>query len=201
MLFRRLLVIAALATTAGALTAAPAMAQTPGPNVGGANACAAGSDSLSAGYCLAPSTFQLNYDTHQCPPFPDGRQWQNATDLNGVPELWTYPNGSTACIEVDYHPSQAYDNCDFYFYVPYGPTWKSSTSLVKFSYEDVQGTWHSATVDENPVSGWQLAFTSQIAIHLISFTDANGRGPTTSEEIAWGNQGTQFGIWQFCSTV
>jgi len=197
----KLLITIVLGAGGSVLAVAPAAASIPGPSVGGANTCAGGSDSISAGYCLAPTQWQVNPSQTVCPPFPDGRQWQNTTDLNKVPELWTYPNGNTACVEVGYTPSTTYDHCDFYFYVPWGPLAKSSTSLVAFSYEDVTGTWHSATLDESPVRGWQLAFSSGVAVQWIDFTDANGRGPTTSQEIAWNHDGAAHGIWEFCAKV
>lgn len=200
---RLLILVSALAVAASLVVAAPAWA-IPGPTIGGHNACTPGTDGIAAGFCLAPTDTVIDTNKTNCPPFPDGRQWQDTTDLWNVPERWTYPNGNHACIRVSYTPSTVYDLCDFIFYVPWGPSSKSSTSLVVFNWETIDGTWHSSTIDESRVRGWQTAFSSSLAVQAISFTDANGRGPTTSEEIAW-NRGTSgvsaqsYGIWQFCS--
>jgi hypothetical protein len=203
-MLRKLLILAPLGVMASLLVVTPAQAAVPGPVTGQANKCVAGADSISASFCLAPSTVRTNFNNNQCPPFPNGQEWQVTTDLSNVGEYWTYPNGGTPCIKVSYSPSITYDNCDFYFYVPHGPLAKSSTSLVDFTYEDVQGGFHSASIDENPVDGWQLAFSSQIAIQSIYFTDANGR-TGTSQEIAWGRDpdpnAQSHGIWEYCSTV
>lgn len=199
---RLLGLVSVVAVTASLLLATPAWA-IPGPTTGGHNPCASGVDGLAAGFCLAPSELVLETGTKNCPAFRDGRQWQDTTDLWNVPERWTYPNGNYPCLRVDYQPVTTYDVCDFVFYVPWGPTAKSSTSLVVFHWQTVDGTWHTSTVNEAPVRGWQTAFTSGMAVRAIYFTDANGRGPTTSEEIAW-NRGTSsvpassYGIWQFC---
>jgi hypothetical protein len=40
-----------------------------------------------------------------------------------------------------------------------------------------------------------------VAVQWIDFTDANGRGPTTSQEIAWNYDGAAHGIWEFCAKV
>jgi hypothetical protein len=201
-MLRKLLVLAPLALMASLLVVTPAQAAVQGPIVGQANNCVGGADSISASFCLVSSTMRTNNNNMQCPPFPNGQEWQVTTDLAGVTEYWTYPNGNVPCIKVKYSPSITYDNCDFYFYVPHGPLAKSSTSLVDFTYEDVEGGFHSASIDENPVDGWQLAFSSSIAIQSIYFTDANGR-TGTSQEIAWGGDSNPelHGIWEYCSTA
>lgn len=157
-------------------------------------------------YCVAPSNVTLSTSPPYCTPFPDGREWQNYTDANGVSQLWTYSNGSHACIQVNYAP--VYDNshaCYYYFYVPYNGY---ANAPVTFGWWDSSGKKHYANVVNeatSPPSGWVELYMNgtnvfdpaqAIGVTKIQFQDNNGANPGSSY-IGWG-VATGYGIEQFC---
>ena len=87
-----------------------------------------------------------------CTPFPNGQQWQDYIDGNGVPSQWTYSNGSQACVRVTYHVTVTNTSCSFWFYIPRG----HATANIFFGWWDGNEMKHfAATVNEDPVDGWQ----------------------------------------------
>lgn len=178
------------------LVAPAAQAAVPLPQIGGANPCQAAISGNVVTACLTPNTINLS-NPQNCQPFPDGNEFQSRLDFNGVGIDWTFPNGGQACVSVSYTAQQPSAGCSYFFYVPNGFATSKIIPRVENEFGQVF-TDTGDTLDENPVSGWQRFgpnFDEPIA--AIAFTDSNGIGPTTSQQIGWGNT-ARFGIWQVC---
>lgn len=198
------LLAAASAAAVTALTLLPsgaAQAAVPLPQIGGANPCQAVVTGDVATACLTPDTSNISPTNPPtippgCSPFAGNEEFQSATDGNGVPIFWTYPNGSNPCVQVLYITRQPTTGaCSYYFYVPN----RLATSIITPRTENPFDGWSpAASFDENPVSGWQRFVPEENEqILAVGFTDANGRGPTRTEQIGWG-QDSGHGIWQVC---
>ena len=155
-------------------------------------------------YCLAPQNIVLSTSPPHCQPFPDGREWQDFTDGNGVHQLWTYSNGGNACIQVNYYPPADSRACYYSFYIPFNGY---ADAHITFGWWDNNGVKHYANVvDEKPNSGWYQLYmnggsgvidkASAINVKKIQFQDNNGDAPGSSV-IGWGDSGS-FGISELC---
>lgn len=185
-------ILSTLSLAGVGLIAIPAAAQA------SATACAGG---LGSTYCLGPVNDTLSTSGPYCTPFSDGNEWQSYTDANGVHQLWTYSNGSNACIQINYYPVIEDENCYFSFYVPDNGY---ANGKIVFGWWDTSGNKHYATaVDENTSSGWveldmgSAGFLGGASdVSRISFQDNNGQ-TAGSTYIGWGNSDL-YGIQQVC---
>jgi len=109
----------------------------------------------------------------------------NATDAYGIPIQHTGTNGNSTCVKVQYAITPNYDKfyfCRFYFYVPYG----DAGATIQATLSDGE----TETLNEDPVYGWQLWFTSGSVISSITFTDGNGQ-PVNAYQMGWGRYAAQ----------
>ncbi len=195
------LVLATVLAAVVAVLVAPLSAQA----AGSAEASPLAVQACSGGeldFCLAPQNLVLSSSAPYCTPFSDGLEWQSYTDANGVQQLWTYSNGSHACIQINYYPTLENYNCYYYFYVPANGY---ANGDIVFGWWDSSGVKHYATVvNENDVSGWvQLEMNDPNGISggasnvtKISFQDNNGQ-TAGSTVMGWGNS-SAYGIEEFC---
>ncbi len=190
-MFRRLAarlavpLIASVALIAGVGTV-PASAAV--PPAGSSGACAPGAFGTLP-WCFGvpdrQTTYTLGANTATC---PGSSQYFSATDANGVGIQWTYSNGSNACVRVHYNGVRDGRTCEYWFYVPNG----FATGTIVFGWWDWNNVKHYASLNENPVSGWQFAFTAT-NLQYIEFQDNNGQSPG-STQIGWANQ-SDYGFW------
>lgn len=192
---KRITVTAAALAVAGAgMIAIPATAQAATTPCSG--------DSMT--FCLGPVNDTLSTASPNCTPFADGQEWQSFDDANGVSQLWTYSNGSNACIQINYYPQvESGYNCYYYFYVPDNGY---ANGKITFGWWDTSGAKHyAAPVDEStsPSTGWVqldmgpggfLGGASNVT--RISFQDNNGQTPG-STYLGWGDSNI-YGIQEVC---
>lgn len=119
----------------------------------------------------------------------NGNVFFSATDSTGRAIHWTYANGSTACLKVAYTPQDTGLACRFQFYVPtpYG------TANVVFGYWTDDGVKHYASLNEDPVTGWQQVF---VAAHVTRIEFQDNDGDSYPRQIGWASTG---GMRQICS--
>jgi hypothetical protein len=176
-----LVVSAALIVGLGAVPASAAV-----PAAGSSFACSPGSWGTLP-WCFGvpdrQTTTTLGGNTANC---PGSSQYFSTTDTNGVGIQWTYSNGSHACVRVHYNGVNDGRTCEYWFYVP--PV--HATGTIVFGWWDWNNVKHYASLNENPVSGWQFAFNAT-NLHYIEFQDNNGQSGT---QIGWANQ-SDFGFW------
>lgn len=172
------------ATLIVGLGAAPASAAVPVP--GSHGACSPGAFGTLP-WCFGvpdrQTTYTLESNTANC---PGTSQYFSATDANGVGIQWTYSNGSHGCVKVHYNGVNDGRTCEYWFYVPAG----HATGKIVFGWRDWNNVKHYASLDENPVSGWQFAFNAK-NLQYIEFQDNNGQSGT---QIGWANQ-QDYGFW------
>lgn len=182
-----------LALAAAVLAAGSATVLAPGSAEAAITATACSSN-VPGQHCLGPATLTLSSALPYCEPFSDGYEWQTYVDRNGVKQLWTYSNGSNACVQVNYTPYNTSATCTFKFYVPYDGY---ADADITFGWWDGSNTKHTVTINEatSPASGWVTVFSAPNVRH-ISFQDNNGQTPG-AYYLGWGDSAA-FGFWQDC---
>ncbi len=148
------------------------------PATGSTTACTSAHSGVAYRICVAPQV------TITC-----GGSIGSTNDLSGIPINWTYTNGNSTCVTVDYsfnYPSGA-NACSFYLYAPNG----HATGTIRATLSDgsVQ------TLNENPVAGWQYWFDAT-GIGSLTFTDGNGQS-ANQYMLGWGRNATN-SIEQIC---
>jgi len=145
----------------------------------GTSACTAHANNGLVEYCDAP---HVNINC--------GGNIGGGNDLDGIPIQWTYTNGTSPCVYVNYFfsYSNAANDCVFYLYVPDG----DATANVRATVSN--GT--TQILNENPVSGWQHWFDGT-GITSLTFTDGNGQ-PVNQYKLGWGKNAGQ-SIARICS--
>jgi hypothetical protein len=152
-------------------------------------------------HCLAPQNIELSTSPPYCQTFPNGLEWEPFTDHNHVAQLYTFSNGSHACIQVNYYPVVNNRNCYYSFYVPdngYANAhvvigwWNTSRKKYYTSVpEATSAGWYDLNMnDPSGISGGAVNVTK------ISFQDNNGQTPG-STYIGWGNE-SGYEMEQFC---
>ena len=144
------------------------------PTIYGNTTCTPAQTAGSTRFCVGPQV--TSYCTGAV---------NNAIDHYNIPIQHTGTNGNSTCVKVQYAITPNYDKfyfCRFYFYVPYGDA--GATIQATLSDEETE------TLNENPVYGWQLWFTSGSVISSITFTDGNGQ-PLNAYQMGWGRYAAQ----------
>lgn len=141
--------------------------------------------------CIGPSIPYQTVQNQYCSVFPNGYEYETATDAAKVPQMWTFSNGSHPCIEVDWYEG-GYQGmeCYFYFYVPDNGYANANVYFGWWNHDDSTKRFAS-TVDENTSAGWiklnmhDPRFTDGGAqdVSYLQFMDNNGQ---TGTYIGWG---------------
>jgi hypothetical protein len=138
------------------------------------------------------NTHNVNYSISCSAPamttYCSGQQYFPATDGYGNALDWTYTDQNNLCVNVTYTLRHSFYSCDVDFYVP------NADSSATFTYTWFDGSYHTGTLNENPVDGWQPLFTASSATWL-SFTDHDTPG---SLRLGWGSSATD-GVRVTCS--
>jgi hypothetical protein len=178
------LAIVGTGAVANASTAAPANAT---------GACV----NLSNQFCRTAS-MQVVGNGPNCTPFPDGNYWETKNDLLGHPIAWTYANGSTPCVRVNFTARAISNACTFWLYVPQG----NATATFTLGWSDGRGGHHTTeAVNENATFGWsELTMNpggNRAASNVTGLFFQDNNGQSFPSELGWGtNNG--FGIMQSC---
>jgi hypothetical protein len=152
---------------------------------------------LSNQFCRTASP-QVVGNGPNCTPFPDGNYWETKNDLLGHPIAWTYANGATPCVRVNFTARALSSACTFWLYVPQG----NATATFTLGWTDSNGGRHTTEpVNENATFGWsELTMNpggNRGAANVTSLFFQDNNGQHFPAELGWGtNNG--FGLKQSC---
>lgn len=136
------------------------------PSVDTSN-CASGDFGSHQVFCDGPSITT----------FCSGQQFFSTTDGFGKAIDWTFTDVNNTCVKVSYTLQHSFASCTIDMYIPDGD------ATATFIYTWFDGTTHTGTFNENPVSGWQTLFNASAATSL-SFTDHDSPGGL---QLGWGS--------------